>query len=112
MSFLVIKLIDLMLQLVLCPLTLCITLCILLYYVCHSNFLHFCKFYIYICCKLIIRNTVITIITIWDQEANICSIIEFSCPLDININKKVNEKLENYGPLFRTLQIMYPKYKF
>ena len=55
MSFLVIKLIDLMLQLVLCPLTLCITLCILLYYVCHSNFLHFCKFYIYIAVSLLLE---------------------------------------------------------
>ena len=48
---------------------------------------------------------------IWNQEAKICSIIEFSCPLDININKKVNKKLENYGPLVRNLQIMYPEYK-
>ena len=49
---------------------------------------------------------------IWDQEAKICSIIEFSCPLDININRKVNEKLENYRPFGRNLQIMYPEYKF
>ena len=49
---------------------------------------------------------------IWDQEAKICSIIEFSCPLDINTNKKVNEKLENSGPLVRNLQIMYPECKF
>ena len=48
---------------------------------------------------------------IWDQEVKVCSIIEFSCPLDININKKVNEKLENYGPLARNLQIMYLEYK-
>ena len=27
---------------------------------------------------------------IWNRETKICSIIEFSCPLDININKKVN----------------------
>ena len=49
---------------------------------------------------------------IWNRETKICSIIEFSCPLDININKKVNEKLENYGQLVRNLQIMYPDYKF
>ena len=42
----------------------------------------------------------------WDQEAKIRSIVEFSCPLDININRKVNEKLENYGPLVRNLQII------
>ena len=45
---------------------------------------------------------------IWNRESKICGIIEFSCPLDININKKVNEKLENYGHLVRNLQIMYP----
>ena len=49
---------------------------------------------------------------IWDQEATTCSIIEFSFPLDININRKVNKKLENYGPLVRNLRIMYPEYKF
>ena len=30
---------------------------------------------------------------IWNRESKICSVIEFSSPLDININKKVNEKL-------------------
>ena len=49
---------------------------------------------------------------IWNKEIKICSIIEFSCTLDININKKVNKKLENYGQLVRNLQIMYPDYKF
>ena len=49
---------------------------------------------------------------IWNRKSKICSIIEFSCPLDININKKTNEKLENYDPLVRNLQIMYPDYKF
>ena len=49
---------------------------------------------------------------IWNQEAKICSIIEFSCLLDISINRKVNEKLENYDPYVHNLQIMYPEYKF
>ena len=49
---------------------------------------------------------------IWDRDAKICSIIEFSCLLGININRKVNKKLENYGPLDRNLQIMSPDYKF
>ena len=43
---------------------------------------------------------------IWDQEAKIWSIIEFSYPLDINFNDKINQKLENYGPLVRNLKIM------
>ena len=46
---------------------------------------------------------------IWNHETKICSILEFCCLLCIYINIKVNEKLENYGPLFRNLQIMYPK---
>ena len=45
---------------------------------------------------------------IWDQKAKISSIIEFSFARQ----KKVNEKLENYGLLVRNLQIMYPEYKF
>ena len=49
---------------------------------------------------------------IWDRETKICSVIEFSCLLDINIDKKVKEKLENYGQLVENLQIMYPDYKF
>ena len=49
---------------------------------------------------------------IWDQEAKICSIIEFSCLLCVNINRNVNENLEDYGPLVCNLHIMYPEYKF
>ena len=48
---------------------------------------------------------------IQDQEPKIYSANEVSFPLDININWKVNEKLENYGPLVRNLQIIYPEYK-
>ena len=49
---------------------------------------------------------------IWNKETKLCSIIEFSCPLDTNIGRKVNEKLETYGPLVRSLQILYPDYKY
>ena len=38
-------------------------------------------------------------LVIWNEETKLCSIIEFSCPLDTNISRKVNEKLETYGPL-------------
>ena len=38
--------------------------------------------------------------------------IEFSCPADINVTEKAVEKLENYGPLIRTLQLAHPNYKF
>ena len=49
---------------------------------------------------------------IWNKETKLCSIIEFSCPLDTNIVRKVNEKLETYSPLVRNLQIIYPDYKY
>ena len=47
-------------------------------------------------------------LVIWNKTEEICTIIEFSCPADINISKKIAEKTDNYGPLIRNLQIMYP----
>ena len=41
-----------------------------------------------------------------------CSIVEFSCPADINITQKVNDKINVYGLLIRNLQIMHAQYKF
>ena len=49
---------------------------------------------------------------IWDNQKFVCSIVEFSCPADINVTKKENEKMNIYGPLIRNMQMMYPKYKF
>ena len=46
------------------------------------------------------------------MEGKICKIIEISCPADINITKKIEEKLNNYGPLICNLQIIYRHYKF
>ena len=40
------------------------------------------------------------------------NIVEISCPVDTNISKKIEEKLSNYGPLVRNIQMMYPEYKF
>ena len=51
-------------------------------------------------------------IVAWDTAGTICKIIEIGCPADANITKQVEEKLNNYGPLIRNLQIMYPHYKF
>ena len=39
------------------------------------------------------------------EQRNYCRVIEFSC-LDININKKIKEKLVNFGQLVRNLQII------
>ena len=51
-------------------------------------------------------------LVIWDIENKNGHIIEFSCPADVNVTKKAAEKLENYGPLIRTLQLTHPNYKF
>ena len=48
----------------------------------------------------------------WNHEEAVCTVVNFSCPLDSNITKKVAEKKKNYGPLIRNMQIMYPNYKF
>ena len=40
---------------------------------------------------------------------NLCSIVEFSCPADINITQKVNDKINVYEFLRRSLQVMYPQ---
>ena len=50
-------------------------------------------------------------LVIWNKTEEICTIIEFSCPADINNSKKIAEKTDNYGPLIRNLQIMYPQYR-
>ena len=49
---------------------------------------------------------------IWNKTEKISTIIEFSCPVDINISKKIAEKTDNYGPSIRNLQIMYLQYRF
>ena len=51
-------------------------------------------------------------IIIWDNSAKICSVVEVSCPTDINIGNKIEEKMNNYAPLLRNMQIMYPEYRF
>ena len=51
-------------------------------------------------------------LVISNRETKLCQIIEFSCPLHTNIGRKINEKLETYGPLVRNLQILNPKYKY
>ena len=50
-------------------------------------------------------------LVIWSKTEKIYNIIEFSCLADINILKKIAEKTDNYSPLIRNLQIMYPQYR-
>ena len=42
-------------------------------------------------------------LVILDIENKNCHIIEFSCPVDVNVMKKTAEKLENCDLLFRAL---------
>ena len=51
-------------------------------------------------------------IVLWDHKIKTCSVVEVSCPLDINVVRKIQEKEDIYGPLMRSLQIQYPKYTF
>ena len=49
---------------------------------------------------------------IWNHKNIVCTLVDFSCPLDSNITKKVTEKKNNYGPLICNMQIIYPNYSF
>ena len=49
---------------------------------------------------------------IWNSEVKNCKVVEFSCPADINVSKKVSEKENIYGPLIRSMQLLYTHYKF
>ena len=51
-------------------------------------------------------------ILIWNTEKKTCTVVEISCPADVNITKKSKEKLDNYAALLRNLQMLYHKYKF
>ena len=50
-------------------------------------------------------------LVLWDIDNKNCHIIEFSCPANVNITKKAAKKIENYGPLIRTLQLTHSNYK-
>ena len=49
---------------------------------------------------------------IWNYETKVCTIVEFSCLLDINTTRKVSEKPDVYASLVRNSQILHPSYKF
>ena len=46
------------------------------------------------------------------SREKICSIVEVSCPADVNISRKIDEKFSNYAPLVTNMQIIYSDYKF
>ena len=49
---------------------------------------------------------------IWNNEVKTCQVVEFNCPTDINVSKKVSEKDNIYGPLICSMQLLNPDYKF
>ena len=51
-------------------------------------------------------------VVIWNHNEKLCSIIEFSCPADVNISRKINEKMNTYGSLLRNLQTLCTEEKF
>ena len=51
-------------------------------------------------------------ITIWDKKTLSCTIIDVSVPLDLNIEKKNQDKRNDYMLLVGELQQLYPTYKY
>ena len=51
-------------------------------------------------------------VVIWKQNEKLCSIIEFSCPADVNISSKIDEKMKTYASLLINLQSLCPEEKF
>ena len=49
---------------------------------------------------------------ICNYSERLCRIIDFSCPADINISRKIDEKMNIYCPLLRNLQVLYLLCKF
>ena len=52
------------------------------------------------------------VLIVWKKNEKTCKVVEFSCPNDVNVTKKIQEKEDNYGPLLRAMQITYPEYRF
>ena len=51
-------------------------------------------------------------IILWDKKQKLCKIIDISAPLDVNIEKKYQEKINNYIHLVSELQRTYREYRF
>ena len=51
-------------------------------------------------------------LVIWNKNTKTCDVIEFSCPADINVSRKEEEKISTYIPFVRNLQIMHPNYHY
>ena len=49
---------------------------------------------------------------IWCHNTKTCKIVEFSCPADKNVTKKIQEKEDNYELFIHMLQVTYTEYKF
>ena len=49
---------------------------------------------------------------IWGLNSKECQVVEFSCPGDINVIRKIQEKENTYSPLLCNLQILYLEYSY
>ena len=60
----------------------------------------------------IIKQMVSRDIIIWDKETLSCIIIDISAPQDLNIEKKIQDRGNDYMLLVAELQKLYPAYKY
>ena len=51
-------------------------------------------------------------IVVWDLAKKTCAVIDISVPLDINVNRKCQEKRNAYAKLVSELQRVYREYKY
>ena len=51
-------------------------------------------------------------IILWDNEAQICTILEITVPLDTNVTARTSYKKELYMELVEALRVLYPRYKY
>ena len=49
---------------------------------------------------------------IWNNEVKTCQVVEFSCPTDISVSKKVSENENINVLLIRSMRLLYPDGKF
>lgn len=51
-------------------------------------------------------------IVAWNHTKKQCTTFEMSCPLDVNISTKEIERTTIYGPMMRSMQLMYSGHQF
>ena len=49
---------------------------------------------------------------IWNSDVKTCQVVELDCPADVHLPKTASKKENRYGTLLRSMQLLYPDYKF